>query len=298
MKILPVVMLGCAAGGLLAAPEFYEGFASPGSYPDGQKLVETVAPEGKPSIAWRVPEKATGQEPGAFVVRKPGVADKDGEADKDPTALREERARKREAEKAKYRGMLREDKQKKQELAEKIDKGEQIVARLRTTPGHLEMVPGQKSEQSIQANFSKPIEAPYYFSVLLTLDKELSAPFSIALEDTAGGTPVTLALRSTAEPRKFTLNTSGIDCREIEGPLLVIIGVEKAPKEREIWNLRMAVNPTDMSDPLAKGSLRTLVKLATQDPAALARMRITKGGKVQGIVDEIRVGSTIRDVLP
>lgn len=307
MQILPGILFGCAVGSLAAAPAFYDGFACPGTYTDGQNLPGPAVPDvkpattpldGKPATLWTLVDKLESQADGAFVVRKAADVAKPEAAEEviDPTDARKERARKRQEEKAKFKGLDREEKKKLQESGENIKKGAAVLARIKTTPGQVEMVAGQSSDQSILATLKKPISPPYYCSFLIIPDKAAGSPVTFFLEDVDGGNPVKLSLRNS-ELRQFTLNAGGLNCEQIEGPMFVVFGVEEDPKARDQWLVRLAVNPTEMSDPLARASLKSSTAVAGE-AKDLARLRITKAGRVRGILDEVRIGGSIRDVMP
>ena len=301
---------------LRAASVFEEDFAVPGSYADGQDPADgkdrmagaaakpdaeamdrrAFAPAKGEKARWQRDQALPGQEPGAFVVRKPPVLDP-ADAAKEAKAVREARARKREEEKDQIKNFPKEDQRKKEDAMQRVDAGIKAFERLRLAPGHLELVAGQKGNQSMHVDLPKPLKPPFYVGLVINPDPEAGHPLAFSLEDATGKACATVKL-AYSDTRQFKVNDSGtLYCQAIDGPLLMIIGVEQGKDKDDSWQVKVAVQPGDPGNPFMKPAALATSKLDAK-PEDFARFKITTGGKAKGSIDEIRIGTSGRDVLP
>lgn len=284
-----------------AAPEWItEGFEVPGVYKDGESVVGREK-TGKGAGGWVLDDQRENQEANAFVAM---AAAPEGAEAKTPAPEakpdREAERAAREAQREKEKNLDREARKKAEEAREMAEKAAKVMAGLQTLPGTLSLVGGQKGEQSLVLPFAEPLKAPLYFSVVMEPDYAKGGALSIGLEDEVADLPFVFTLKKSVE-QSWLVSAGGaggyLECADIKGPHLFIAGIEPDPKDRDKWIVRAVANPADLRDPFRGGAAKTTVK-ATMDFKDFTRLRITKAGRTAAKIDEIRVGKSLRDVLP
>ena len=294
-----LITLGCLSHSALLAESLYEGFACPTDYADATPIADAVPLSGKSEGGWKSYDKLPEQQTGAFLVTKDAAPEKTLDA-KPAMPTREERASQRAAEREKLKSLPREERKKKEDAAGLIKDGMRQVARIKRSPGHLALIPGQKLTQGIIHKFKKPLKAPIYLSFILEPDSSPGNPVSFVFEDVNGKDVISILYRFH-EQRIWKLETgtasATINCDEKEGPMFVVFGMEPDKKERDLWHCRYAINPAVMTDPFLKSGYRNTAKFSGE-LEEIAAIRITKGPATKATLDEIRVGEELRDVLP
>ncbi len=287
--LIPTLMAGSATAG----PLLIENFACPGIYQDGQPVAGVTAKEGVVGGGWQMDDARPNQNPSAFLAGKAFP-----KKPEDPAVLKEEREKIKEEDKS----LDREARAKAEAKRDAAAKGKTAVASLRTTPGVMVLAPVDKGSQNIvlPLNLPEPLEPPFYFSVLLELGNDSQGAISFSLEDEAADLPVSLFLHKPVE--KFWAFSAGgaqagVSAAGIRGPMFIVLGIEEHATERGKWVAKAGINPFDSKTPFFRAAAANTVKLEL-DPKSPVRLRITKGPKVVGRIDEIRFGTNLRDVFP
>ncbi|MFM7180293.1 MAG: hypothetical protein ACKO2G_02335 [Verrucomicrobiales bacterium] len=284
------------AGAALSAAEpdwIDEGFEVPRVYQDGQ-TVAGVEKTADGAGGWVMDDKIKAPLPDAFVASA-SVAEKP----EDPKAARERERQEKDALREAEKDLDRDARKKAEEARETAAKAAKVAASLKTRPGQLTLVPGKPGGQSIVRTLSEPIKAPFYMLVVLETDYSAGG-FSISLEDEIVDLPFELKIQKLEE-RHWKLSAGGsaggVSCKEVKGRHVFLAGMEPDPKSRENWLVRAVCNPTDLRNPLA--GVAGVAKFSTTVPFKdFVRLRISRGEKFSGKIDEIRFGKTLRDVLP
>lgn len=270
-----------------------EGFEVPRVYKDGQSVVG-VGKTADGAGGWVLDENQKDQNPDAFLA----IAGSPAKAQDAKAARGIERAE-REALREKEKDLDREAKKKAEQAREIAEKAAKVTAGLQTRPGALSLVPVQNSGQSIIRPLAEPLKAPFYMSVVLETDYG-GGGFSIRLEDEEVDLPFFLAIHKNEE-RFWALAgggaQGGLSCERVKGRHFFIAGIEPDPKNRGKWLIKGVVNPVDPRNPFQGGAGTTSFG-AVVEFKDLVRLRIDKTGKFSGKIDEIRVGKSLRDVLP
>lgn len=283
-------------GAILSAAEpdwVNEGFEVPRVYKDGQSVVG-VEKTADGAGGWLMDENVKSPNPDAFVAVVP-IA----EASDDAKADRERERHEREALREQEKDMDRDAREKAEQARENAAKAEKVAASLKTRPGQLSLLPGQKGGQAIVRAFAEPVKAPFFMLVVLETDYTAGG-ISISLEDEVVDLPFTLAIHKLEE-RQWQLaaggSSGGFNCPGIKGRHVFITGFEPDPKNRGKLLVRAVANPLDLRNPFQGGV--GLVKVSpTVEFKDFVRLRISRGEKFEGKIDEIRIGKTLRDVLP
>jgi hypothetical protein len=294
MKTYPALFL--LAGSLLSAAEpdwVNEGFEVPRVYQDGQ-TVAGVEKTADGAGGWVMDDAIKNPLPDAFVAVKPIP-----EPPEDPKAARERERLEREALREQEKEMDRDARKKAEEARENAAKAAKVAAGMKTRPGELSLVPGKPGGQSIVRALSEPIQAPFYMLVVLETDYSAGG-FTLSLEDEIKDLPFELTIQKVPE-RHWKLSAGGsaggLSCDAIKGRHVFLTGIEADPKNRGGLVVRAVCNPADLRNPLAGGA--AVAKFSTTVPFKdFVRLRISRGEKFSGKIDEIRIGKTLRDVLP
>ena len=284
------------AGAALSATEpdwVNEGFEVPRVYQDGQSVVGV---EKKPDGAggWVMDDKIKTPLPDAFVAVAPAPVKPE-----DPRAAREREREEREALKELEKDLERDARKKAEEAREIAAKAAKVAASIKTRPGQLSLVPNKPGGQSIVRNFAEPIKVPFHMLVIMETDYSAGG-FALSLEDEIVDLPFEMSIQKLEE-RHWKISaggsSGGLTCKEIKGRHVFLFGIEPDPKNRGSLLVRAVSNPIDLRNPFQGGAGVTKIS-PTVEFKDFVRLRITKGDKFSGKIDEIRIGKTLRDVLP
>lgn len=284
------------SGALLSAAEpdwVNEGFEVPRVYQDGQS-VAGVEKTADGAGGWVMDDKVKTPLPDAFVAIAPAP-----EKPEDPKAAREREREEREALKEKEKDLDRDAKKKAEEARETAAKAAKVAATIKTRPGQLSLVPNKPGGQSMVRALAEPIKVPFHMLVVMEPDYT-ALGFTLSLEDEIVDLPFELTLQKLEE-RHWKLSaggsSGGLTCKEIKGRHVFLFGIEPDPKNRGELVVRAVCNPTDLRNPFQAGAGIARIS-PTVEFKDFVRLRISRGEKFSGKIDEIRIGKTLRDVLP
>lgn len=296
MRVPCILLAGAALAS--AGPDWItEGFEVPKVYKEGESVVGVGKTESGAG-GWVLDDQRENQDANAFMATAAApAAAPAGEAAKPD---REAERAAREAQREKEKNLDREARKKAEEAREMAEQSAKVMAGLQTLPGVLALVDGQKNEQSIVRPLAEPLKAPFYFSIVFEPDYAKGGALSIGLEDEIADLPFVFTLKKSVE-QSWQLSAGGaggyLDCVGVKGRHFFIAGIEPDPKDRDKWVIKAVANPADLRNPFQGGVDKTTIK-ATMDFKEFTRLRITKAGRTAAKIDEIRVGKSLRDVLP
>jgi hypothetical protein len=292
--VLPLLAV-FALPGAFGAPALIEGFACPQGWPEGAALAGTDPAEGRGNAGWALDQNEAEQVASAFVIRNAAPF-------KITAPAKTEEAPAADAEDKSGRGgrAEREARAKERARAEAVEKGVANLGKLRRVPGLLSLEPGQKTVQHLVLPLEKPLEPPFFMSFLVTWDPQSSGNLEIGLEDEVVDMPFKLRLAKPAE-NAWQVRGAGmiayLNAGDYYGEMFVLAKIEPHAKERGKWQLSAVINPPDLRDPFKSDGIRASTS-GEIEPKPLVRLRVMKGGKAAGTLDEIRIGNSLRDVLP
>ena len=177
-----------------------------------------------------------------------------------------------------------------------------------TAPGHLQCKSAGSGKGALTRDLNKALEGTVWISFLTQIDDQIGYGWDIQFLD-ENGTMQFKVMNGRAEQNRWRIQSAAQPSgkpkdglfQSKEGmtpvdPTLIILKVENAGSGSDDGSVTAFLNPGDLRD--AELSAMASVKIKGVELNAIKTFSFDKKSTAEGIIDELRFGESVEDVLP